>query len=444
MTTRSCYAVVFLVLGFLWLGATTSAQNVLPPVRVIELQGIIDPTTSGFLRGQIAAAQEEATALVVQLDTPGGLDVSMRQIITEILESRVPIVVWVAPRGARAASAGTFIAYAANLAYMADATELGAATPVNLGGAEAPEALEEKATNDAVAFITELARLRDRNVEWAEEAVREAASIGATEAVEIDVVNGIASSVDEVLEEIDGQRVEVAGDMDVTLETWDAATDRPSVEIERIGMNPLQRLLHFVTQPEVAFLLVSFGTLGILFELYTSGIGLAGILGTVATLLGFYGLTILPTNWAALALVVAGMVFFVVDLYTEGLGVWTAGGTAALTAGGLLLFSGAAPALRLSPWAIVLVVGTTVPFFAFAMTAALRIRRRPSVIGSESLVGMIGHARTDIATEGTVMAKGTLWRARSSGEAIRAGSKVRIESTEGLMLVVGPENEEDG
>lgn len=444
MTTRRYFATVGLVLALLSLGATASAQDDLRPVRVIELSGIIDPTTSDFLRNQIAAAQGEASALVVQLDTPGGLDVSMRQIITEILESRVPIVVWVAPRGARAASAGTFIAYAANLAYMADATELGAATPVNLGGAEAPEALEEKATNDAVAFITELARLRDRNVEWAEDAVREAASIGATEAVEIDVVNGIASSVDEVLEEIDGQRVEVAGDMDVTLETWDAATDRPSVEIERIGMNPLQRLLHFVTQPEVAFLLVSFGTLGILFELYTSGIGLAGILGTVATLLGFYGLTILPTNWAALALVVAGMVFFVVDLYTEGLGVWTAGGTAALTAGGLLLFSGAAPALRLSPWAIVLVVGTTVPFFAFAMTAALRIRRRPSVIGSESLVGTIGHARTDIATEGTVMAKGTLWRARSSGEAIRAGSKVRIESTEGLMLVVGPESEEDG
>lgn len=442
MIERRCYAVVFLVLGILSLGATTSAQTVLPPVRVIELQGIIDPTTSDFLRGQIAAAQEEATALVVQLDTPGGLDVSMRQIIREILGSRVPIVVWVAPRGARAASAGTFITYAGNLAYMADATELGAATPVNLGGGDTPEALEKKATNDAVAFITEIARVRDRNVEWAEDAVRDAASIGATEAVEIDVVDGIASSIDELLEAMDGQRVEVAGGTDVTLETWDAAAGRPAVDVERIGMNPFQRLLHFVTQPEVAFLLVSFGTLAILFEIHTSGVGLAGILGAVATLLGFYGLTILPTNWAAVALVLLGMTFFVVDLYVEGLGVWTAGGTAALTAGGLLLFSGAAPALRLSPWAIVLVVGTTVPFFVFAMTAALRLRRRPSVIGAESLVGMIGEARSAIGTDGTVMAKGTLWRARSSGEAIPAGAKVRVEQTDGLMLVVGPESEE--
>jgi membrane-bound serine protease (ClpP class) len=422
-------------------GAGSVAQTGLRPVRVIELRGIIDPTTSDFLRSQIAAAQEEASALVVQLDTPGGLDVSMRQIITEMLESRVPIVVWIAPRGARAASAGTFITYASHLAYMADATELGAATPVNLGGGETPDTLEAKATNDAVAFITELARLRDRNVEWAEDAVRDAASIGATEAVEIDVVEGIASSTDEVLEAMDGERVEVAGGDTVELETWDAAAGRPSVDIERIGMNPLQRLLHFVTQPEVAFLLVSFGTLAILLELYTSGIGLSGILGLVATLLGFYGLTILPTNWAAVALVMVGMTFFIVDLHTEGLGVWTVGGTAALVAGGLLLFSGA-PALRLAPWAIVLVVVTTVPFFVFAMTAALRLRRRPSVMGSESLVGMVGEARTDLGPEGTVMARGTLWQARSSGDAIPAGSKVRIQETQGLTLVVGPDEEE--
>jgi membrane-bound serine protease (ClpP class) len=442
VTPRRSVTTVVLALGLLSLGASSSAQSELRPVRVIELKGIIDPTTSDFLRGQIAAAQEEASALVVQLDTPGGLDVSMRQIITEMLESRVPIVVWIAPRGARAASAGTFITYAAHLAYMADATELGAATPVNLGGGETPDTLEEKATNDAVAFITELARLRDRNVEWAEDAVREAASIGATEAVDIDVVDAIASSVDDVLEAMDGEMIELAGEKTVELETWDEAGARPSVDIERIGMNPLQRLLHFVTQPEVAFLLVSFGTLAILFELYTSGIGLSGILGLVATLLGFYGLTILPTNWAAVALIVAGMVFFLVDIYVPGLGVWTVGGAAALTGGGLLLFSGAAPALRLSPWAIVLVVGTTVPFFAFAMTAALRLRRRPSVIGSESMVGLIGEARTDIAAAGTVLAKGTLWQARSSGDAIPAGSKVRIQETQGLTLVVGRDEEE--
>jgi len=438
---RRWSGVAVLIAGLIAFGASASAQAG-RPVRIIELRGIIDPTTSEFLRSQIASAQDEASALVVQIDTPGGLDVSMRQIIREMLNSNVPIVVWIAPRGARAASAGTFIAYAAHLVYMADATELGAATPVNLGGGETPEALEDKATNDAVAFITELARLRDRNVEWAEDAVRDAASIGATEAVDIDVVDGIASSTDELLEAMDGERIEVGDGEQVVLDTWDGTA--PTVEIERIGMNPLQRLLHFVTQPEVAFLLVSFGTLAILLELYTSGIGLSGILGLVATLLGFYGLTILPTNWAAVALVMAGMTFFIVDLHTEGLGIWTVGGTAALTAGGLLLFAGAAPALRLAPWAIALVVVVTVPFFAFAMTAALRLRRRPSVSGAEGLIGASGVARTDIAGDGTVMAKGALWRARSSGDAIPAGSKVRVAETEGLTLVVGPENEEVG
>lgn len=433
---------MLLALSFLSLGAGAFAGADTRPIRVIEVSGVIDPTTSDFVRSQIDAAQEEASALVVELNTPGGLDVSMRQIIQHMLDSRVPIVVWIAPRGARAASAGTFITYAAHLAYMADATELGAATPVNLGGGETPETLEDKAINDAVAFITELARLRDRNVEWAEDAVRDAASIGATEAVEIDVVDGTASSMDELLEAIDGERAELAGDESVTLSTWDSSAERPTVAIERIGMNPLQRMLHLATQPEIAFMLVSFGTLAILFELYTSGIGLAGILGAVATLLGFYGLTILPTNWAAAALVVLGMAFFVVDLHTEGLGVWTAGGAAALTAGGLLLFAGAAPGIAVSPWAIAFVVATTVPFFVFAMTAALRIRRRPSVIGKESLVGLVGEARTDIAPDGTVMAKGALWRARSSGGAIPVGSKVRIEDSEGLMLVVSPESEE--
>lgn len=433
--------VALLVGGALSFPFAAQAQEELRPVHIIELNGVIDPTTSDFLRSQIDAAQEEASALIVQLDTPGGLDVSMRRMISEMLASRVPIVVWIAPRGARAASAGTFITYAANLAYMADATELGAATPVNLG-AEAPEALEDKATNDAVAFITELARLRGRNEEFAEDAVREAASLGATDAEEMDVIDGIASTTDELLEAMDGERVEVAAERQVVLETWDAAAGRRSVTIKRIGMNPFQRLLHFATQPEVAFLLVSFGTLAILFELYTSGIGLAGILGAVATVLGFYGLTILPTNWAALLLVVLGIVFFVVELYVPGVGVWTAGGVAALTGGGLLLFAGAAPALRLSPWAIVVVVGTTVPFFLFAMTAALRLRRRPSVIGEESLVGMLGEARTALDPEGTVLAKGTLWRARTLSDAIPAGSQVRIDRTEGLLLFVSPETEE--
>lgn len=424
----------------LLLAAPAAGQDEGRAVHIIEVDGVIDPATSDYLRSQIEDAQD-AAGLIIEIDTPGGLDVSMRRMISDMLASRVPVVVWIAPRGARAASAGTFIAYAANLVYMADATELGAATPVSLGG-EVPEALEEKATNDAIAFITELARLRDRNVEWAEDAVRDAASIGATEAVEIDVADGIASTVDGLLEAMDGETVEVAGGTDVTIETWDDTTETPSVSVRRIGMNPLQRLLHLVTQPEIAYLLVSFGSLAVLFEIYTSGIGLAGILGAISMVLGFYGLTVLPTNWAAVALVVLGMAFMLAEVHTPGLGIWVVGGSVALVAGGLLLFAGAAPALRLSPWVIVLVVGTTLPFFLFAMTAALRLRRRPSVIGADSLVGMAGEARTDIAPDGTVMTKGALWHARTSGAPISVGSKVRVTATEGLTLIVDPETEE--
>ena len=410
--------------------------------RIIELSGIIDPTTAGFLQTQIAAAQDEVDVLIIELDTPGGLDVSMRSIASDMLASRTPTVVWISPRGARAASAGTFITYAANFAYMAEATEVGAASPVNLGG-EGSETLEKKATNDAVAFITELARLRGRNVEWAEDAVREAASLGATEAVDMNVVDGIASTLDDLLEAMDGQRVEVADGATVTIETWDAATQAPSVEVDRVGMNLFQRLLHFATQPEVAFLLVSLGTLGIILEVYTSGIGLAGILGAISLLLGLYGLTVLPTNWAAVALIILGMVFFLAELHVPGIGVWAVGGTAALIGGGLLLFAGASPAVALSPWAIAFVVAVTVPFFLFAATAALRIRIRPSVIGPESLVGMMGEARTDISSEGTVMTKGALWEACSATATIPAGSRVRVERTEGLLLVVSADSEKE-
>jgi membrane-bound serine protease (ClpP class) len=412
-------------------------------VDIIEVEGVIDPPISDYLRGRLQASQDDRVhAAIVQLDTPGGLDVSMREIIQEILDSTVPVVVWVAPRGARAASAGTFITYAANLAFMAEATELGAATPVNLGGGEQPEVLERKVVNDAAAFIQELAVTRGRNEEWAEDAVREGASIGATEAVKIDVVDGMASSHGELLRSLDGRRVEVAGGQTVTLETWDEAADRLNADLRFQEPNLLQQLLHAVTNPEIAYLLVLIGTFGLIFELYNPGIGLAGLLGAVSLLLGFYALSVLPTNWAGVLLIVLAVVFFLVDLQVAGLGVWTAGGVAALVAGALLLFAGAAPALALSPWAIGLSVALTLLFFVSVMTAALRVRLRRPITGEEAMVGMVGEARTDIAPEGTVVTKGTLWRARTMETAIAAGEHVKVMATEGLVLLVEPLHEE--
>ena len=414
-------------------------------VDLIELTGVIDPPNAQYLQSRLEGAQDDDVhAVIIQLDTPGGLDVSMRQMVGDILESDVPTIVWIAPGGARAASAGTFITYAANLAYMASGTELGAATPINLGGGDIEDTLARKMTNDAAAFIEELALLRDRDPEFARAAVTDAESIGATEAVERGVVNGQAGSLRELLESIDGNTVTVGNDDDVTLETWDEATSSQSVRVRFQQMNLLQQLLHLVTDPEIAYLLILIGTFGIIFELYNPGIGLAGILGAVSLLLGFYALSVLPTNWAGVLLVVLAVIFFVVDLHAAGLGIWTVGGVAALIAGGLLLFGGAPPDVRLSPWAILAAVVLSLLFFVSVMTAALRVRLRRPVTGEDAMVGTIGEAKTDIAPEGTVMTKGTLWRARTMEMGIAAGSKVQVKATEGLVLLVEPfEGEEE-
>jgi membrane-bound serine protease (ClpP class) len=439
-------ALVWLLLVLAGVGAGSPgawAQDDSDVVEIIELEGIIDPTSADYLRGRLAAAEKAGVqASVIRIDTPGGLDVSMRSIIKQMLDMDVPVVVWVAPRGARAASAGTFIAYAANLAYMAEATEIGAASPVNLGG-EQDETLARKATNDAAEFIAELARTRGRNAEWAEDAVREAASVGATEAAEIDVVDGIASSLGQLLEIMDGQQVEVADGSTVTLETWDEDRGRPSATVRFQEMNILQRLLHAVTNPEIAFFLMLIGTFGLIFELYNPGIGLAGILGGVSLLLGFYSLSVLPTNWAGVFLIILAVVFFLVDLQVAGLGVFTIGGVAAMVAGALLLFAGADPSLQLNPFAIAAAVGLTLLFFISVMTAALRVRLRRPITGEEALVGTIGEAKTDIAPEGTVLTRGTLWRARTMETGIEAGSKVKVMATEGLVLLVEPLHEHE-
>jgi membrane-bound serine protease (ClpP class) len=435
-------ALVVMVTATLFAALPAQAQPDTPTVDVIEVDGVIDPTVATYLIGRIRGAQGDGVeAAIVRLDTPGGLDVSMRDIIREMLDSRVPIIVWVAPRGARAASAGTFISYAGNLAYMAEATEIGAATPVNLGGQQS-ETLERKVTNDAAAYIRSLAIERGRNADWAERAVRDAASISATRAAEINVVDGIASSLRELMQAADGKTVETASGS-VTVEMWDEARRVPSVVVRFQEMNLLQQLLHAVTNPEVAFLLLLAGIFGIIFELYNPGIGLAGMLGAVSLLLGFYALSVLPTNWAGVLLIVLAVLFFLVDLQAAGLGVWTIGGIAALVAGSLILFSGASPAVELSPWAIAGAVAGTLLFFISVMTAALRVRLRRPITGEEALVGTIGEARTDIAPEGTVVTKGTLWRARTMETGIAAGSKVKVMATEGLVLLVEPVHENE-
>ena len=430
---RLMIASVFLVAGAMLLSLPANAQTNV--IEFVELDGVIDPVSSRFLLRQIDNAEANASkAIIVRIDTPGGLDISMREMVQKILNARVPVIVWVSPPGARAASAGVFIVYASHVAAMSPATNLGAAHPVDLGGG-GDETTAAKAVNDAAAYIREIAIERGRNPDFAEDAVRESASIGAEEALEEDVIEIIAADIHTLTDGLNGRQVQL-GDESVTLDLEGA-----SLRFHKMGL--LERLLHTVVRPEIAYMLLLLGFYGLIFELYNPGIGAAGVLGGIALLLGFYALSILPTSWAGVGLIALGIIFLVVDLHVAGLGVFTIGGLLALVAGSLLLFAGADPALRLAWWAIAGAVVASMLFFISVMTAAIRSRSIRPVAGSEALVGTFGVARTDIAPEGQISARGTIWRARTAGMAIGEGAPVKILGVSGLSVMVEEARQEE-
>jgi membrane-bound serine protease (ClpP class) len=428
-------SLAFMAWGFVLLMAQAVVANpqAVPTIDLVQISGLIDPPTAGYLKGRIETAQTDGSeALILQLDTAGGLDTSMREIVAGETASQVPVVAWVAPRGARAASAGTFIAYGANLLYMAASTELGPATPVDLRVADGSQA-----TTDAANFLRSLAAKRGRDATFAQQAVIGAESISASDAAQ-GVIDGTATSLRDLLQAIDGKSIVVADGSSQTIESWDESLGQPTATIRFGQMNPWQRLLHAVTSPEIAFFLLLVGAFGLIFEIYNPGIGLAGVLGAGALGLSFYALNTLPTDWIGVLVVVCGVAFFLIDMHLGGLGGWTLAGVVGLVAGGLLMFSGAPAPLTLSPVAIGVAVVVTFVFFISVMTAALRVRLRRPVTGEEGIIGEIGEAKTDIAPEGTVLTKGTLWRARTMETGIAAGSKVQVKAAEGLVLLVEP------
>jgi membrane-bound serine protease (ClpP class) len=413
-------------------GTSAQGEHV---VEVVELEGIIDPTTAGFLSNSLEeAAEDQVEAVIVQLDTPGGLDVSMRDMVQEILRSPVPVVVWVGPPGARAASAGVFLVYASHVAGMADATNIGAAHPVDLGGGP----VEEKAVNDAAEYLESLANERGRDPEFASDAVRESASITADEALERGVVELRANSINDLMRQLDGMEVELPSGTR-TLVTASGEGEEVTIRFREPGL--LARILHAVTDPTFAYLLLVLGFWAIVFELSQPGIGIAGTFGAIALILAFYSLAVLPVNLAGLLLVLLGLALFTVDVFTAGLGVFTIGGTVALTVGSLFLFSGASPEVDLPGWVVGVVVASSVLFFGFAMTVAMRARRRQALTGQEGLIGLIGESRADLSPEGQVWVKGALWRARALNGPIPAGRRIRVRRVDGLLLIVQEEKE---
>jgi membrane-bound serine protease (ClpP class) len=446
-----------------WLGAQ-EAEPV--PTRTATLLGIHDaigPATSHYLARGIEAAMERGSALIViEMDTPGGLDTSMREIIQAILASPVPVVTFVYPQGARAASAGTYILYASHIAAMAPATNLGAATPVAIGGTPPPDptagngggdsepaedaapegeggpaprapepgtASERKAINDAVAYIRSLAEQRGRNADWAERAVRSGESLSAQAALANGVIDVIASDLDDLLLKLDGRRVNVNG-VEQTLRT-------DGLVFERVEPDWRTRLLAVITNPTVAYMLMLLGVYGLIFEGYNPGAILPGVVGAISLLLALYAFQILPVNYAGLALIALGIVLMIAEFMVPSFGALGFGGIASFIFGSVILIDTDIPGYGVS--IPLLVAIATVAAFALLglIWLAMRSRKLPVVSGVEELTKAVATALEDFDREGAVWVHGERWRARSA-TAVRKGQELRVTAVENLVLRVEP------
>ena len=423
-------------------------------VKVAEIHGAISPASAAyFLRALEDAQRAKADLLVLKLDTPGGLDSAMREMIQGILASPVPVAVWVAPAGARAASAGTYLLYASHIAAMAPGTNLGAATPVAIGiGGDAgkpagkkPEdgkgdgasdsapgsAMEKKAVHDAAAYIRSLAQLRGRNAEWAERAVREAESLSAEEALKQKVIDLVAADLSELLRQAEGRKVKLAAG-EATL----AVTDAAVITVER---NWQEKLLAAIADPNIALILMMLGIYGLLFELYTPGFGVAGIIGSICLLLALYALAMLPINATGALLLLLGIALMATEAFVPSFGAFGIGGIVAFVAGALMLIDADVPGLQVSLAFIVPLAAASALVLGGVGALALRARKRPAVSGVEAMAGSTVEALEDFEREGWVLAFGERWKARSEAPLAR-GARARIVAVEGLTLVVQPED----
>ena len=399
------------------------------PVSLIEMDSAITPVTVRLLTTALDRAQaQNAQALIVQLNTPGGLERSMRSMVQTILGAPIPVIVYVAPTGARAASAGVFITMAAHVAAMAPATNIGAAHPVAVGGSMDKE-MSKKVENDAAAFARTIAAERGRNAEWAEQAVRSSVSATEREAVKLKVVDLVAESVPDLLAKIDGRTVKTARGP-VTFATRDAA-----VRVIEVGFR--DRLLALISDPNVAYLLMMAGMLGIFFELSNPGAILPGVIGGICLILAFFAFQSLPVNWAGLLLLLFGIMLLIIEIKVVSHGILTVGGVVAMLLGSLMLYdTPETTGIRLSWLVIIPAVGTTAALVFFAVSMGIRALYRPSVTGPGAMVGRRGVARTALQPEGQVLIDGELWQAVSPDAAVGAGEPVQVTAIDGLTLEV--------
>jgi membrane-bound serine protease (ClpP class) len=398
----------------------------------VVVDGVIGPVSTKIITRALNESVEAGyTALIIELDTPGGLDMAMRDIISEVLASPIPVIVYVAPSGARAASAGLFILQASHVAAMAPGTNVGAAHPVAMGG-QMDSTMSEKVEHDAAAYIRSIAARRGRNAEWAEKAVRESVSITETEADSLGVIDFIAPTLDSLLSAADG-RVVLVGNDTVVVRTAGA-------EVITIKKRFQESFLETITNPNIAYLLMMLGMLGIYFELSNPGAIFPGVVGAVCLLLALFAFQSLPINLVGVALIILGVVLFLLEIKIISYGLLSIGGTASIVLGSIMLIDSPAPYLRVSLSVIIVAVVTIVAFFLLAMWLAIGAHRRKVSTGREGIIGETGRTLTPLAPEGQVRVHGEIWAAVADSPVAR-GERVVVTGTDGLMLRVTPAEE---
>lgn len=453
---------LLIVTGFLF--NTLAADNVQNSVVQLSAEQVIGPATDDYIKRSLQTAEEGNAALVIiQIDTPGGLDTAMRNIIKNIAASTLPIVTYVAPAGARAASAGTYILYASHIAAMAPGTNLGAATPVKIGGIASPlpatkdseqpenedqtgkdqssddqdgnavpeDAMQKKIINDAVAYIRGLAELRGRNADWAEKAVREAASLSASEALKQNVIDVVAINISDLLKQIDGREVEILGEV--------RSLSTTGLPLVRIDPDWRSRLLSVITNPNIAYILMLIGIYGLIFELANPGAIVPGTIGAISLLLALYSFQLLPINYAGMALILLGVALMVAEAFEPSFGVLGIGGLIAFVIGSIILIDTEAPGFAIDMSVIFVFAFTSMLIFIFVIGMAIKARRRPVVSGMEEIVGGTAIVLDDFDNRGIVSMHGEKWQAFSK-QPLHKDQPVKVTDIRGLVLQVEPLN----